>query len=99
VAVLVIFDSPARRADVEAITDSMELRDKPAKGLICHLATDTSDGVRIYDVWESEEDFQQFAQERIIPATRVYLQKRNLPSEIPLPPLTVVEAYDIVRGA
>ena len=98
-AVLLIFDSPGRRADVEAITDSMELRDKPAEGLICHVATDTASGVRIYDLWESEQDFQTFAQDRMLPATRAYLQERNLPTDSPLPPLTVVEAYDIVRGA
>ena len=97
-AVLLMFDSQAQRAHVEAITDSMRIRDSPPPGLICHVATETPEGVRIYDVWESEEDFQVFARDRLLPATRAYLLKRSLPTDVPLPTVTIVEAHDVVRG-
>ena len=76
-AVLVMFDSPARRADAEAITDSMNVRDDPPNGLIFHVITEVPQGVRVYDVWESEADFQQFARERLLPAGRAYSLERT----------------------
>jgi hypothetical protein len=97
-AILLRFESPARRADVEAITESMGIRVNPPKGLICHVATDTPSGVQVYDVWESLEDFELFTRDQILPATRTYLAERNLPTDIPMPELTVVEAYDLVLG-
>ena len=97
-AILLTFVSPARRADIEAITDSMGIRENPPKGLICHLATDTVGGVQIHDVWESLEDFELFTRDQILPATRAYLAELNLPTDVPMPELTVVEAYDLVVG-
>ncbi len=42
--------------------------DLPA-GLIVHTAGFVGDGVfRIFDVWESQEDFQRFNDERLMPA-------------------------------
>ena len=97
-AVLVMFDSPARRTDAEAITDSMNVRDDPPNGLIFHVITEVPQGVRVYDVWESEADFQQFARGRLLPAGRAYSLERGLPMDAPMPPLTVIEAFDLVRG-
>jgi hypothetical protein len=37
-------------------------------GLICHSAALTDDGIQIVDVWESEEAFQDFLQNRLGPA-------------------------------
>jgi hypothetical protein len=54
--------------------------------------------VQIHDVWESLEDFELFTRDQILPATRAYLAERNLPTDVPIPELTVVEAYDLVVG-
>jgi len=37
-------------------------------GLILHVAGPTDEGVRIIDIWESEEAWQQFRGERLVPA-------------------------------
>lgn len=37
-------------------------------GLILHVAGPTDEGVRIIDVWESEEAWQRFRSERLDPA-------------------------------
>ncbi len=44
-------------------------RDKPEGGVL-HAATFYSDGARIFDVWDSEEAFQNFVQERIMPGVQ-----------------------------
>jgi hypothetical protein len=35
-----------------------------------HWVTQTDDGIRVTDVWESAEEFQQFADEHIAPITQ-----------------------------
>ena len=44
------------------------LVDPPPDGLILHVAGPTDEGVRIIDVWESEEAWQRFRSERLDPA-------------------------------
>ena len=38
-------------------------------GALFHWVTKTDDGVRVTDVWESKEDFEKFAEEKIGPIT------------------------------
>jgi hypothetical protein len=38
-----------------------------APGGISHYCTKTDNGIRVVDVWESKEQFEQFAQEKIGP--------------------------------
>jgi hypothetical protein len=44
------------------------LVDPPPIGLILHVAGPTDEGVRIIDVWESEEAWDRFRAERLVPA-------------------------------
>jgi len=44
------------------------LVDPPPDGLILHVAGPTDEGVRIIDVWESEEAWERFRSERLAPA-------------------------------
>jgi hypothetical protein len=41
-----------------------------APGGLFHWVTKTDDGIRVTDVWESQEQFQQFAEEKIGPITQ-----------------------------
>ena len=47
---------------------SAGLVDPPPSGLLVHVAGPTDEGVRIIDVWESEEAWKQFRSERLAPA-------------------------------
>jgi hypothetical protein len=40
------------------------------QGLIVHSAGPVPDGWYVYDIWESKEDFQRFAEEKLGPATQ-----------------------------
>ena len=42
----------------------------PPEGMILHSAGPMPDGWYIYDIWESREHFQRFAQERVAPAVQ-----------------------------
>jgi hypothetical protein len=44
------------------------LVDPPPRGLVIHIAGPTDEGVRIIDVWESEEAWECFRSERLAPA-------------------------------
>jgi len=44
------------------------LVDPPPSGLLVHVAGPTDEGVRIIDVWESEEAWERFRSERLEPA-------------------------------
>jgi hypothetical protein len=37
-------------------------------GLIMHSAGPTDDGWYVYDIWESQDHFERFVQERLMPA-------------------------------
>jgi hypothetical protein len=59
------------REEYEAVNDHMfgaQQPDQPPEGLVLHTAGPTSDGWRIFDVWESAEALQRFNQEQVMPA-------------------------------
>lgn len=45
-----------------------ETVDNPPPGLMCHIAAFDDAGLRVTDVWESAEDFQRYAEQRLMPA-------------------------------
>ena len=44
--------------------------DQSPEGLIVHTAGETDDGFYVYDVWESQDDFERFVNEKLMPAAR-----------------------------
>jgi hypothetical protein len=54
---------------------------EPIPGLIIHTAGATTDGWRIFDVWESKHDFEQFMNDVIMPATEG-LDMPQIPPEV-----------------
>lgn len=58
-----------------------------APGGLFHWVTETGDGIRVVDVWESKEQFERFAQEEIGPKT----QQAGFPSP---PEITFHEVHN-----
>lgn len=51
-----------------------ELGDEPPKGLISHIAMERPEGgLRYIDVWETEQDWDRFAEERLHPVVHSLL--------------------------
>ncbi|MEO7371344.1 MAG: hypothetical protein ABI949_11210 [Ilumatobacteraceae bacterium] len=65
-------DVPINAEFYQQIVD--KLGDEPAKGLITHLAIERPEGgLRYVDVWESEDDFDNFVETRLHPVVHELL--------------------------
>jgi heme-degrading monooxygenase HmoA len=95
--VLMTMDVPVSREDAEVVSAAMG-PDDPPKGLIAHVMTKTPDGVRVVDIWESQEDFQRFNKELLLPTMQRVLDERGISLYGPPPEPTFEEAFDLVRG-
>lgn len=60
---------------------SAQVGDEVPKGLIVHLAFEIPAGMRIVDVWESEQDFDRFSEERLHPAAEKMMQQAGISRE------------------
>jgi hypothetical protein len=73
------------------------LGDDPPKGLIVHLALEQPEGgLRYLDVWESEADWDRFAEERLHPVVHSLLAEifgEQLPPEPERTPLPVIHVW------
>jgi heme-degrading monooxygenase HmoA len=65
-----IYDAVAAKLDVEADTP---------EGMVVHTAIDLGDrGIRIVDVWESQQAFEAFRDSRLLPAIEAVLSERGI---------------------
>lgn len=73
------------------------LGDKPPRGLIVHLAVERPEGgLRYIDVWQSEEDCDRFAEERLHPVVHPILSSKfgdEFPPEPECVPLPVIHVW------
>jgi hypothetical protein len=84
---------------IEQVTTEMHFdQNGTPKGLIVHAACEIPGGVRIIDVWESEEDYHEFGQTLLMPAVEKVAAARGVdPNEGPqMEAATLTEAFDIV---
>jgi len=72
----------------DAVTDEMGVRNNPPQGAIYHWAAPTNGGLIIVDLWETQKDFDQLAQEKIYPLA----QKHGFPK----PDVEQFEVHNIV---
>jgi hypothetical protein len=54
--------------------------------------------VHVTDIWESQEDFQKFSDELLLPTMQKVLGERGNALDGPLPEPTFEEAFDLMRG-
>ncbi|MGH3034366.1 MAG: hypothetical protein ACRDON_07380 [Gaiellaceae bacterium] len=56
------------QADYDRVNDALNLGDNPIEGLILHTAGPGPSGWRVFDIWESQEAFGRFVEERLMSA-------------------------------
>jgi hypothetical protein len=100
---IVLISSPPDGVPMEAVKavgDVMGVHDDPPPGLIVHTAVMRDGKPQVIDVWESEEAFRKFEQDRLIPAIQKVMADMGGPSDGPPEPQSqeVLEAHDVVRG-
>jgi hypothetical protein len=88
-------DVPIEADFYKRITDG--LGDTPPQGLIVHIAVERPEGgLRYLDVWESEQDWDRFADERLHPVVRPLLAEifgNDLPPEPEREPMPVIHVW------
>jgi hypothetical protein len=87
-------DVPIDAAVYRRIIDG--LGPTPPDGLILHMAVALPEGgLRYFDVWESEEQWDRFAEERLHPVVHPVLTELIgvQPPEPPRTPLSVVDVW------
>ena len=68
ISVLLFFRSSGDvRKIYDAIVGEMRIQDAPPRGAIYHWCAPVSGGMQICDIWETREDFDRFAEEKIRP--------------------------------
>jgi hypothetical protein len=96
--VLMMMDLPVRRGDLEAVSEDMGVHENPPDGLILHVMTETTNGVHVTDVWESQAAFEAFRDAKLMPSMQKVLTERGVPMDGAPPEPSFDEAFDLVRG-
>jgi hypothetical protein len=76
----------------DAINERLEVGANPPDGLLVHTAGFFGQGFRVFDVWESEEQFQRFRDERLMPAA---LEVAG--ADAPPPETTIYELHSLFK--
>ena len=84
---------------IEAVTNEMDVHSLPPNGLIVHTAVKMDGRLTIIDVWESQEDWDKFAESRLGPAFATVSQRMGIDlSQAPEPETQILEVLSIVHG-
>jgi hypothetical protein len=85
---------------LDAVTEEMGVDADPPKGLIVHTHYSEGGQVHIFDIWESESDYREFAESRLGPAMAKVAQERGvtLPTPAGDAQESTVDAHRVVRG-
>lgn len=90
------YDVPADEATFAKI--KALIGDEPPKGLVVHLVVKTERGLRHIGVWDSEQDWQRFHDERSEPAVHQVLTEMGFAKMPPDPPVEVLDLVDVWLG-
>jgi hypothetical protein len=91
-AVVVTQEFEATVEDYDKVNE--KIGDTPEPGLIVHTGTDLGNGkMRVVDVWESAQDFQNFVQNKLIPAIA-----EVLPDAPQAGDPEILEVHDLLRA-
>jgi hypothetical protein len=68
-AFVAVIEIPGLRTDqYDAILERMDVVNRPSPSIYLHICAPTDDGLRITELWDSEEGFRRFIEERMFPA-------------------------------
>jgi hypothetical protein len=84
-------------AMLDAVTANIDANANPPGGLIVHTHYEDDGRVRVMDVWESEQAFRIFQEERLVPAMQQVASENGMDLG-DQPEHRFVEVHDFVRG-
>jgi hypothetical protein len=77
----------------DAISERLQAQGEPPAGLLVHTAGFTGNGFRIFEVWESREDYERFVEERLMP-----LIQEVAPADDRQPQQTIYELHGFMAA-
>ena len=67
-AVVMLMEWPGvTRDDYDALREPVNWEGDPPEGIMFHVAAFDDNGIHVTDVWESQEHFQRFLEQRLMP--------------------------------
>jgi hypothetical protein len=91
-AVAILMTIEATEEQYDAVNEKIDPAANPPAGLIIHVGSVTDSGVRVIDVWESEQAFNDFRESRLGPAVGEVMGEDAGP-----PNIEVLELHDVVK--
>jgi hypothetical protein len=77
----------------DAVSERLQALGEPPAGMLVHTAGFTGNGFRIFEVWESREDYERFVEERLMP-----LIQEVAPADDRQPQQTIYELHNFMAG-
>ena len=85
---------------LDGVTKEMDAKADPPPGMILHVHYEDGGRVRVMDVWESEQAYHSFREQRLTPAMEKVAAANGIDlSQTPQPEAAFVEVHDLVRGS
>jgi hypothetical protein len=91
------YDVPADKEMYRQVRAAIS--DEQPKGLVAHLVVQADSGPRHIGVWDSQEDWQRFHDERVEPTVHAVLTAAGFTQMPPDPPVQELELVDVWIGA
>lgn len=99
-AILVISTLPPEVSleQVTEVTKAVAAGGPPAGG-ISHAVVVDGGRVKVFDVWESEEAYNTFVQQRLVPAITQQMESMGASGQPPQPDTQIFEAHDVMGAS
>lgn len=94
-AVLVIQELPATVEVYDEVNRRLGATDNPPEGLLIHTGGAHGEGVRVVDVWESEQAFNTFREQRLMPIVAEVVGAEGLSAGPPS--VEISELHDVIK--
>jgi hypothetical protein len=92
-----LYDVPADEEMYRRVNAA--IGDEKPKGLVVHLVLQAEGGLRHIGVWDSQQDWQRFHDERLEPAVHSVLTAGGFTEMPPDPPVQEFKLVDVWQGA
>jgi hypothetical protein len=96
-AVAIRLTAPFDLDTYDQVQAKLDLENNPPEGLILHSAGVLGDGVAIFNIWESEALFQNFREQRLLPAIAEAAGEEAAQGGPP-PDQQIYELHNLVRA-
>ena len=65
---VVVIGNPPNQEAYDAVTEKVMDNEQLPEGCLVHIASPTDEGFRVITVWETEDQYNQFREEKLLPA-------------------------------